>query len=86
MNLKLSEKISSIIETLKYKEISNTNLVWFIWVFVIAFSYLWNINSSNQFSNWYLKSNLAEAKLKKTNWTYIINIDWKDYILNTLTK
>ncbi|MCK9272228.1 hypothetical protein M0P65_01655 [Candidatus Gracilibacteria bacterium] len=86
MNLKLSEKISSIIETLKYKEISNTNLVGFIGVFVIAFSYLGNINSSNQFSNGYLKSNLAEAKLKKTNGTYIINIDGKDYILNTLTK
>ncbi|EKD66026.1 MAG: hypothetical protein ACD_49C00067G0012 [uncultured bacterium (gcode 4)] len=86
MKIKIKNKLIEFKNFLQFKEISNTNLVWFIGIFVVAFSYLWNINSSGQFNSWYLKSNLAEAKLKKTNWNYIINIDGKDYILNTLTK
>lgn len=86
MKIKIKNKLNEFRNFLLFKEISNTNLVWFIGIFVVAFSYLWNINSSNGFNNWYLKSNLAEAKLKKSNWEYIINIDWKDYILNTLSK
>lgn len=86
MKIKIKNKLIKFKNFLLYKEISNTNLVWFIGIFVIAFSYLWNINSNNWFNSGYIKSNLAEAKLKKNNWIYIINIDWKDYILNTILK